>query len=198
MEDMHHQSRSISHSILHPLFSLYVSQPSRLLICHFPLCVFSTSVHSVGAFCNEFLPGSPLGPFIVLQGRFLHVHTVARGLGNRSSQTGYSNHCYLKLLFTQNVYDDDDGSDNSNDKNGNNSSSSSSNNDNNNNDNSNDDDDDDTERPSLRLFLICSWHQKLSPKCTIKWPRCNHGYITCNTSGVHYVEHILCKGRLRY
>ena len=42
-------------------------------------------IHSVGSLSDEFLPGLSLWPLIVIQWRFLHVHTVAGGLGKDGS-----------------------------------------------------------------------------------------------------------------
>ena len=59
-----------------------------------------------------------------------------------------------------------------------------------------DDDDDDnrTERRDSIFFslTISSLRRELSPTRTLKWPGRNRVQITCNTSGAHHVQRVVC------
>ena len=48
------------------------------------------------------------------------------------------------------------------------------------------------ERRNSRFFTISSLYCEVSPARTLKWPGRNHVQITCNTSGMHHVRHVLC------
>ena len=43
-----------------------------------------------------------------------------------------------------------------------------------------------------RFFAISSLRRELSPIRTLKWPVRNRVQITCNTPGVHHVQHVMC------
>ena len=42
------------------------------------------------------------------------------------------------------------------------------------------------------FFTVSSLCRKLSPTGLLKWPGCNCVQITCNTSGAHHVQHVVC------
>ena len=43
------------------------------------------------------------------------------------------------------------------------------------------------------IFTVSSVRRELSPTHTLKWPGRNHVQITCNTSGAHHVQHVVCR-----
>ena len=42
------------------------------------------------------------------------------------------------------------------------------------------------------FFTIFSMRRQLSATRTLKWPRRNRVQVTCNTSIVYYVQHVVC------
>ena len=49
------------------------------------------------------------------------------------------------------------------------------------------------QRRYSRFFTISSQCRKLSPTCTLKWPRRSCVQITCNTSSAYHVQHVVLR-----
>ena len=49
------------------------------------------------------------------------------------------------------------------------------------------------QRRYLRFFTVSSQRRELSPTRTLKWPRRNRVQITCNTSSVYHVQHVVLR-----
>ena len=62
-----------------------------------------------------------------------------------------------------------------------------------NNDNNNNDDNNRIERCNLRLFTISSMRRVQSPTHTLKRPGSNRVQITCNTSSVYHMQHVVLR-----
>ena len=60
-----------------------------------------------------------------------------------------------------------------------------------NNNNNNNNNNNCFQRRSLRFLTVSSQRHELSPTRTLKWPRCNHVQITCNTSSAYHVQHVI-------
>ena len=62
---------------------------------------------------------------------------------------------------------------------------------NNSNNNNNNNNNNCIQRCNSRFFRISSLHREPSPTHPLKWARCNHVQITCNTSSVYHMQHVV-------
>ena len=49
----------------------------------------------------------------------------------------------------------------------------------------------------FKIITICSLRRELCTMGTLKWPGRNRVQITCNTSSVYHMEHVVCHVALR-